>query len=165
MALLIDISMNIYGIPTSQLYTRIKYTHEAGGSDIKIDLHPYFNKSAYSDKEAIRLRLENPSFPRLIDESYNRDVDGVDILGHVHNVAIDKLSTDVIQTKTVIDPSTGEVVYIQDPVLDPSTGEQVTDPSTGEPLWQDGDPSTYEAVAIPKFCELEDITVVDVSLA
>ena len=81
----------------------------------------------------------------------------------IPGVAINKLSTDITQIETVRDPSTGETIYIQDPVLDPSTGEQMTDPSTGELLWQNGYPSTRIDIAIPKFCEFKDITIVDVS--
>ena len=164
MALLIDVSMNIYGIPTSQLYTRIKYTHEAGGVDIEADLQPYFNKTAYIEGESGRLKLDNPSFPRLIQLVYNRDDKGIDVLGFVHNESIAKLTTDVTRTSEVIDPSTGQIVYIQEPVLDASSN-QMTDPSTGELLWMNGDASTYQEVVIPKFCDPEDITIVDVSIA
>jgi hypothetical protein len=77
-----------------------------------------------------------------LDVSGNINVDGSNILLFAHSSVIDQLTTQ------------GNDWF---PVTDPSTGEQIYDPSTWRPVLE-------EQVIVPKFCEPEEISVVDVSI-
>ena len=87
------------------------------------------------------LRLEE--IPEHSDFSYDRNVDGVDLLLFAHDKIKVFLSTDVYEDVPQIDPSTA--------------GEYLYDPSTGELL-------TESVLSKPKFAEISEIAIIDVSI-
>ena len=164
MALLITKDVSILGeISINEIYTRLNLVYDYTGSYMSVETKNYVSRNSF-DLEAgmTNYGLEIDGIPGIENFEYINS-DG-DILLASHNKLKDYLSTDITDIVVVIDPSTGVPVYIQDPVLDPSTGEQMTDPSTGDLLWQDGDPSTAIEITRHKFCPAEDIAIVDISM-
>jgi hypothetical protein len=160
MALLIEKNTEILGgmiIPS--IYMRIGYKVKPDGKEIFSNSINYISKESYKSDKTNNFLLSELKDGMIIP--YNRDIDGEDILLIVHDKWKEFLSTDKTAIKQVFDPSTGFPVYIQEPVLDPSTGEQMTDPSTGELLWTDGDPSTMVVITTPKFANDSSIFIVD----
>ena len=166
MALLITKDVSILGeISINEIYTRLNLNYDYSGNYISVNFQNYVSKNSFgsqSDMENYKIQINGMLNAREYVFPYVNS-DG-DILLAAHNKLKDFLSTDILEEVIARDPSTGEVIYIEDPYWDPGTGEQMTDPSTGELLWWSRDPSTTMAVVIPKFCPAEDIEIVDVSL-
>lgn len=143
MALLINKEVAVMGdINLSQLYIRLTVSYGPEGSPLAVESQAYSSKAAYeSNPQGNIIRLDKVT--RRIEFSYDREVDGVDVLGIAHNKLKDLLSTDMLEPFPVLDPSTGEYTY------DPSTGELITE----------------DVVVDPKFCEDSSISFVDVSIA
>jgi hypothetical protein len=140
MALLIDKNVTILGdVNISQLYVRLTAYYGPGGSPI------FVKSSCYSSKESYDLNPSRNSFyvegvPMEKEVSYDRSIDGNDLLTHIHNDFKTYLSTDEMTESYVLDPSTGQ------PTLDPSTG----------------DPIIEMIVSVPKFAQDSSISVIDV---
>lgn len=160
MAILVNKELNIFGgIPIDQIYIRLDYYVNLTGKSIRAQLYPYANKESFSsDWQENILTMED--FKTKYYLSYDSSLNG-DPLIYIHNYIKEELSTDKTKIEQVLDPSTGFPVFIQEPVLDPSTGEQMTDPSTGELLWENGDPSTMVVIITPKFAMDSSISLVD----
>jgi hypothetical protein len=142
MALLINKNVTVLGdIDLSQLYVRIILHNGPGSIPLFVETNVYSSKFSYSDdSENNNFYVEGLSIREQFN--YDREINGVDILGYVHNALKTKFSTDITA---------------EQPVLDPSTGEPTYDPSTGEPIME-------EVIAIPKFCQDSSISFVDVSI-
>jgi hypothetical protein len=162
MALLIEKNTKILGlIDVSTLYVRMALDYRIEGDKFEIFNQVYPSKTSYDNGlQKNTVKIDGIPFNLLLD--YDRAEDGADLLTAAHNKLKDVLSTDITKEEVVKDPSTGKIIYIQEPVLDPSTGEQMTDPSTGELLWTDGDPSTAIVVVTPKFAEDSSIFIIDI---
>jgi len=162
MALLIEKNTTILGnIDVSTLYVRFSLNYDIAGSRLELFSVVYPSRVSYdSGIDENSVKVEGIPFSSIY--SYDRGIDGSDLLTASHNKLKDLLSTDVTREVYLYDPSTGEIIYIQEPVLDPSTGLQETDPSTGELLWYNGDPSTHSEIAVPKFAEDSSISFIDI---
>jgi len=142
MALLIEKDINIFGdISISQLYVRLIVNNGPSGTPLIVRGLTYSSKSSY-DSDPNSNNFTTPDFPHSIQFTYDREIDGSDVLGFAHNELKTFLSTDRM---------------IDVPVLDPSTGAPTYDPSTGELI-------TESVISIPKFAEDSSIFIVDVSI-
>lgn len=164
MALLIE--KNISGIlgtlDVSTLYVRMQLHLKYSGRGLNVYNKIYLDKDSYlSNMEGANVPVAG--IPGQLLLTYDRDVDGSDILVIAHDELKDYLTTDHEELRPQYDSSTGEPIYIQEPVLDAS-GNQMEDPSTGELLWEDGDVSTAMEIVVPKFCEISEISTIDISL-
>ena len=160
MALLIEKNTTILGnIDVSTLYVRFDLSYKINGSTLEVFTEVFPSQTSYA-AGAQGIPVEGIPFNKVF--TYDRAVDGSDLLTAAHNKFKDFLSTDTWKTVITTDPSTGDIVYIQEPVLDPSTGLQISDPSTGELLWENGDPSTHQEINIPKFAEDSSISLIDI---
>jgi hypothetical protein len=151
------------GIIISDLYLRFEYNLDLTGTNIKALCKIYPTKKSY---------LENPNtneifIPEIqgsMDIFYNSENDNPSILSMIH----DKYKEYLTEDKTSEIP-----IYIEDPsdyglVFDSSTGRwadengnyfcettnHLCDPVTNEPI-------TEETIMIPKFCEVAQLTIVD----
>lgn len=159
MALLIEKNTTILGsVDLTELYVRFSINYNINGNHIETFSEVYPSRLSY-DSGSNGVQVDGIPFDKIF--SYDRAADGSDLLTAVHNKYKTFLSTDAMKTVYVTDPSTGEVIYNQLPVLD-SSSNQMTDPSTGELLWVDGDPSTMEVISIPKFAQDSSISLIDI---
>lgn len=164
MALLIE--KNIKGVlgtlDVNRLYIRMQLHLKYSGTNLNVYNKIYLDKNSYeANTEGSNIPISG--IPNKLMLTYNRDVDGSDVLAIAHNKLAEYLTTDHKELRPQYDPSTGEPIYIQEPILDVD-GNQLEDPSTGELLWQDGDVSTAMEIVVPKFCEPSEISVIDISL-
>jgi len=139
MALLIDKNLTVLGdIDLAQLYVRLTISYGPGGTSLIVRSDPYASKVAY-DADS-----NNNIFPviginSLQQLAYDRVADGSDILTFVHDKIKTNLSTDITQ---------------EEPLPDPSTGEEQIDPSTGEIIM-------HTVIITPKFAQDSSISIVD----
>lgn len=162
MALLIERDTTILGnFDVSTLYVRFGLNYHINGTRMEIFSQVYPSRASYdAGIQENTVQVDGIPFNSIFE--YDRALDGSDLLTAAHYKFKSLLSTDITKEETVRDPSTGEIVYIQDPVLDPSTGDQLMDPSTGELLWENGDPSTSIVVSVPKFAQDTSISFIDI---
>ena len=143
MALLINKNLNLFGsLDVSTLYVRFRLDYVPAGTEVYTHADTYVSREAYDDSAA-QNTLNVDGIPQVLVLSYDRAVDGTDVLVVVHDKYKDFLSTDIIEDLPVLDPSTGEPTY------DPSTGEPITEP----------------VITVPKFAQDSSIQIVDVSIA
>lgn len=141
MALLIDRTTNVLGnIQIPQVYIRLLVGYGPAGSPLSVELKPYSSKESYESGENNTFELDGVQLFRNF--SYDRDIDGIDILLIAHDKVKEALSTDIIENLPVLDPSTGNPQY------DSSTGELITEP----------------VITVPKFAQDSSISVVDISI-
>jgi hypothetical protein len=130
MALLITKNETILGdINISQMYVRLTISYGPNGEELTIQAIPYSSKNSYELNEYSN-QFQVPGItgaPYIIN--YDRAADGNDILTYVHNEIKTLLSTDIIREVSV---------------LDPLTGSEMSDPSTGEII-------TESIIVVPKF--------------
>lgn len=142
MAILVDKSLEIMGgITIPQVYIRLAYSVNKEGTEVMIQSSKYVSKESYQDNPL----LNEISISNLKNDhsfNYDRDIDGSDILLLAHEKFSEILTTDV--TKEI-------------PLVDPSTGDEQYDPSTGEIL-------TETVLNIPKFADELEVSIVDVSI-
>jgi len=143
MALLIDKTIEIFpGVTIPQAYLRLEYSVNRYGKALSCNIVSYSSRESYSQeknggpKSSISSSRELPGF---LEFSYDSSIDGLDILVVLHDKVKTSLSTEVLETVALRDPSTGQIL---------------TDPSTGDVL-------TEEVVKIPKFAMDSSISVVD----
>lgn len=123
MAIQIDSSLNLNsGAVVNNAYLRIEYGVNRYGNLIVYDIFPYLTREKYIEDKG-----SNGSYVSLLDinnlllygsMAYDKDVDGPDVLQLVHNHIYSYLTEDETTTRSLRDPSTGEVI------IDPSTGEE-----------------------------------------
>ena len=162
MALLIEKNTTILGnIDLTELYVRFGIEYDIDGKEAAIHPRTYPARASYDDSiESNQILVDG--IPLDLRFSYDRGVDGSDLVTSLHNKFKGYLITDQTEVVNVYDPSTGDQIFIQEPVLDPSTGLQDTDPSTGDPVWYDGDPSTAIEIIVPRFTEDSSISFIDI---
>lgn len=142
MALLIEKELDILGgLTANQLYLRFSYKLDFNGKDVLVNVKKYANKNAYSSENPNE-GLDIKGIPNSMFITYDRNVDGLDVLSFIHNKFKEELSTDKTNEVAVIDPSTGL------PLLDPSTGEIMTE----------------TIIVSEKFAEENEISVIDISI-
>jgi len=158
MALLIEKNTTILGsVDLTELYVRFSINYNINGNHVETFTEVFPSRLSY-DAGSNGVHVDGIPFNKVF--AYDRAVDGSDLLTAVHNKFKDFLSTDVMETVYVTDTS-GNIVYIQEPILDGSLN-QMTDPSTGELLWVNGDPSTMEIISVPKFAMDTSISIIDI---
>lgn len=141
MALLIDRTTKVLGnIEIPQVYIRLLVGYGPAGSPLTVELKPYSSKESYDSGPNNTFDLEGVQL--FQNFSYDRDIDGIDILLIAHNKVKEALSTDIIENLPVLDPSTGEFQY------DPSTGDLITE----------------SVITAPKFAQDSSISIVDISI-
>ena len=142
MALLIEKQTQIYNdIDVSSLYVRFRLDYDIQGDSVYVFSKVFSSKSSYlADHNVPGIQIAG--IPSILEIEYDRSTDGYDLLTVAHNKFKDYLSTDIIESV---------------PVLDPSTGEQTYDPSTGDLI-------TEEVISVPKFAMDSSISIVDVSI-
>jgi hypothetical protein len=140
MALLIEKNVTVLGdIDVSSLYVRLTSFYGPGGSPIRVKSQTYSSKESWVNNP-LRNYFYVPGIPEELQISYDRALDGSDLLTHVHNKFKSQLSSDIEGQRYV---------------LDPSTGEALLDPSTGDPI--------YESYVIsPKFAMDSSISLIDI---
>jgi len=152
MALLIERNTTILGnIDLSELYIRFRLEYNINGNQFELFNETYPSRIAY-DTNANGIEVDG--IPKNTVFTYDRAVDGNDLLTAAHNKLKGYLSTDVsalnylyYETNGTQDPSTLEWDYqIGDPQLDPSTGEQLTE----------------VVITLPKFTEDSSISFIDI---
>lgn len=157
MALLINKNIDFKGVPLTSLYVRLEYKVAMDSSSIKINARPFVSKDIYKNQgyySHLNIPEFSPYMTFVVD--YDRNEDGDYVLQVVHNKTKDLLSTDITEERALFyeedgtqDPSTGEWDYLAgDPILDPSTGEQMTE----------------TVVVRDKFATDSSISIIDVSL-
>ncbi len=138
MAILINHDVSILGgVSINQLYLRLLYNVDLSGKNIYCDIFSYCSKNAYLNNWQENI-INVDGLPKRYEFSYNSSLNG-DPLLYLHNKIKEKLSTDI---------------YVDNPIIDPSTGEYVIDPSTGQLI-------TESILLIPKFLDANDIDFVD----
>jgi hypothetical protein len=141
MALLIKDTINVMGLMINQLYLRIEYQVDSSGKNIITTIYPYFNKEAFvNGKQENVLKIAGVKYDYMF--AYSRDIDGNDILLFIHNKIKKELSTDIYKPVTSYE-------------TDPSTGELLLDPSTGQPY-------IIDVLVKAKLTNEENISVIDV---
>jgi len=118
MALLIDSSLNLNGgIVAEQSYLRLEYSVNRFGGNIQTQAFAYLNRNEYLiDKEAIEMQkglnfIKIKDFVPYQTSDYNKEIDGEDVIGIVHNNMKTYLTTDLTMQVKVLDPSTGQPKY------------------------------------------------------
>ena len=145
MALLIEKNTKILGdIDVSELYVRFALNYNMRGGSFELFSEVFPSRASY---DAGGTGTEVDGIPFSKGFSYDRSADGSDLLTAAHNKFKTFLSTDVMTSEVVIDPS---------------TGLQLEDPSTGELYWMNGDPSTQLVISIPKFASDSSISLIDI---
>jgi hypothetical protein len=112
MALSITKNIQILGgIDLSSFYVRFEYRINESGVLIQVYPSYYVSKNSFQtlgDPAKIK-----PQLPDYYAISYNRTIDGVDVLSFIHNHIKSILSTAITQTVQQLDPSTGEYVPVE----------------------------------------------------
>jgi hypothetical protein len=140
MALLVEKEMSLFGgIAIPQIYIRIEYSVRVDGKTVIANMINYPSREAYL-ADPVNNRIHIPELKMSRGYSYDRPVDGSDVLTYIHQEYKDFLSTDVYGEIALVDPSTGELQF------DPSTGELLTE----------------TAVTAPKFAMDSSISIVDI---
>ena len=92
MALLIDASVSLNGnISIDKAYLRLEYTVNQYGNKIEVPVYTYYDKSSYEeDKTSPQFKstanlLSSPLIPRYFNYTYDKDIDGTDILQISHD--------------------------------------------------------------------------------
>jgi len=140
MALLVSKTINsLGGIDIPQIYIRLHYSVGFEGKRVDVNSQIYISRDAYLQK--IRENVFTlPQIPESLSFKYDRLTDSADILVFIHKKFKEILSTDQLYDS---------------PILDPSTGSEQYNPSTGRLL-------TESKVSVPKFAESKEITIVDI---
>lgn len=121
MALIINKSVDILGdINIDQIYSRVIVSYGPSGTKLIINVDNYHSKESY-DNNRYDNKIKISGIPASLAFDYDRDVDSHDILLFGHVQVKNYLTTDTYGEVPVIDPSTGEIV------IDPSTGLQETE--------------------------------------
>lgn len=140
MALLIEKDVTILGnFDVSTLYVRMALVYNVEGNQVETVSNVYPSRSAY-DAGSWANTIKVDGIPSNYQFSYDRAVDGSDLLTAMHNKFKTLLSTDVSALVNVLDPSTGLPTY---------------DPSTGAPIME-------VAITEPKFAEDSSISFIDI---
>jgi hypothetical protein len=144
MALIINKETTIFGnITIPQIYIRFESAVNMDGDRLvikgkvypseesyKMDPSKFLQDSLYLDDD-----INGEKDLLLQTVTYNREIDGGDLLSFCHN----KVIADLIYQETE-----------ERMIIDPSTYEAVLDPSTGEPMYE-------TVVTKPAFAKIEDI--------
>ena len=139
MALLINKTTNIYGdISIPNIYIRLGSSVDLIGDTININMKLYSSKSSYLSSS-----INNSIKVDGIDDeeillSYNRELNGSDIIGYAHDHVMEKLSVGDVSRLPARDPSTWEIIYLDN-----------------------GDPSIITTITGEHFCEPNEISIVD----
>ena len=140
MALLITKNETILGnIDVSELYVRFDIHYNSGGTAVELVSRVYPSRAAY-DAGVYDNTVKVQGIISNKEYTYDRAIEGSDLLTVMHNKFKTLLSTDV----------TREV-----PILDPSTGVGTYDPSTGEAIME-------TIIITPKFAMDSSITFIDI---
>lgn len=130
------------GIDINGIYMRMEYNVSVYGNKIVYDVISYPDRDSYiqdkntppQDKNTQYIQIENFKNNHVV--SYNKDIDGNDVLQLVHNHLYSYITEDELYEKTIIDPSTGEetkeiVVFREKFATTSETNIVDLDPSTG----------------------------------
>ena len=151
MAILINKPITILGgMNIEQLYLRLFYNHEWDGKSISCLVQKYLSKEAYLNNINHSISIEGIDSQYFF--RYDRQKDGIDILKFVHEKIKQILSTDKTQLVAEIDPDTGDIVFEENLIIDPSTKEE---------FLVKGDPIMVEEIVRPKFAETNQIQIID----
>ena len=142
MALLIDRTVEVFpGVNIDQVYLRLEYSMDKFGNGLECGISSYPSREIYLTEKGgspiSELHIEQ--IPSFLQFSYDSSTDGVDVLLSLHEKIKTVLSTDVI----------GRII-----LKDPSTGNPLYDPSTGDIL-------TEQGIITPKFAMDSSISFVD----
>lgn len=140
MALLVTKSLSaIGGIDLSQIYIRFHIVLDFDGKKISVNTANFISKEAYLENN-INNVIQISGIPKYLSFDYDRSVNGNDVLVYVHNKVKEYLSSDILTSVPILDPSLGEYQY---------------DPSTGVLL-------TQQVVSVPKFTQDSSIALIDI---
>lgn len=144
MAILINKAITVYGgFDIPEVYIRVEVDSPIKGDSVRVSSESFISKESYYSTNGIyTLPIQDLTFQRY-SIPYNRETDSSDILVFGHNFIVDVLTTDITEEQVVIDPSTGEPIY-----LDLETG----------------DVSTHTVIIKPKFCETSEISIIDITI-